>query len=245
MTADYYYDRYRFFDETLITKQVWDTMMQQHGNRPPHNEEDCDAAPDDEEGSASGRLSGKRKRGHDGREASGNAGTGYASASRLAVGSSSTDTSGTTMQPAWMLNWQQLGGRVRHPSQTMAGTEIVPPSPLRVVVWPRSAPNSVPRRRLDDLAVEALGCLPALPCIVPPPICRVCVCVCVCACVCARECVYVDACAYSACSPAACMHACLLTCRMHLSDSIVALAPATGGCTKGEAPSDGRVSDSA
>ena len=116
MTADYYYDRYRFFDETLITKRVWDTMMQQHGNRPPHNEEDCDAAPDDEEASASGRLSGKRKRDHDGREASGNAGTGYASASRLAVGSSSTDTSGTTMQPAWMLNWQQLGGRVRSAS---------------------------------------------------------------------------------------------------------------------------------
>ena len=186
MTADYYYDRYRFFDETLITKQVWDTMMQQHGNRPPHNEEDCDAAPDDEEGSASGRLSGKRKRDHDGKEASANAGTGYASASRLAVGSSSTDTSGTTMQPAWMLNWQQLGGRVRHPSQTMAGTEIVPPSPLRVVVWPRSAPNSVPRRRLDDLAVEALGCLPALPCIVPPPHLS-CMCVCVCACVCVCE----------------------------------------------------------
>ena len=71
--------------------------------------------------------------------------------------------------------------------QTMAGTEIVPPSPLRVVVWPRSAPNSVPRRRLDDIAVEALGCLPALPCIVPPPICRVCVCVCVRACVCGTK----------------------------------------------------------
>merc|ERR550537_509039 len=156
------HDRYRFFDETLITKRVWDTMMQQHGNRPPHNEEDCDAAPDDEEGSASGRLSGKRKRDHDGKEASANAGTGYASASRLAVGSSSTDTSGTTMQPAWMLNWQQLGGRVRPPSQTMAGTEIVPPSPLRVVVWPRSAPNSVPRRRLHDLAVEALDSIVAL-----------------------------------------------------------------------------------
>ena len=39
------------------------------------------------------------------------------------------------------------------------------------------------------------------------------------------------------------MHACLLTCRMHLSDSIVALAPATGGCTKGEAPSDGGDAD--
>ena len=75
--------------------------------------------------------------------------------------------------------------------QTMAGTEIVPPSPLRVVVWPRSAPNSVPRRRLDDLAVEALGCLPALPCTVAPPphLSRMCVCVCVCVCVCERVCV--------------------------------------------------------
>jgi hypothetical protein len=59
----------------------------------------------------------------------------------------------------------------------------VPPPPsqmgqqsgrMRVSVTTRSAPNSVRRRHLQDLGVEALGCCPALPCpALPCPALRV------------------------------------------------------------------------
>ena len=70
-----------------------------------------------------------------------------------------------------------------HSSAMMVGTENVPPPPsqmgqqsgrMRVSVTTRSAPNSVRRRHLQDLGVEALGCCPALPCpALPCPALRV------------------------------------------------------------------------
>ena len=60
-----------------------------------------------------------------------------------------------------------------HSSAMMVGTENAPPPPsqmgqqsgrMRVSVTTRSAPNSVRRRHLQDLGVEALGGFPALLC---------------------------------------------------------------------------------